>query len=107
MGRLGFPVPQGVWVPRQKVRTQFVIAGETDEDQEKPVDKVLAYTAFYVLLFAAYCAFLPVQTGSAFAYVRDLSPISSMTATDRYSHLRRTDKETVKNMEWSLRGLSD
>ena len=107
MGRLGFPVPQGVWVPKQNVRPQYVIAGETDEDEEKPVDKVLAFTAFYVLLFASYCAFLPVQTGSAFAYVRELSPISSMTAQDRYSHLRRTDKPVVKDMEWSLRGLSD
>ena len=107
MGKLGFPVPQGVWVHKHKQRPQFVIAGESDSLQERTLDKVLAYSSFYVMLFAAFCAFLPAQTGTAFAYVKDLNPLPAISSPTHDNLLRRVDKNTSNHANWQLRSTSE
>ncbi|MGI9401713.1 MAG: hypothetical protein ACR2O0_10700 [Rhizobiaceae bacterium] len=101
MGRLGFPVQQGVWVRKPKIKPEFVIVDGMDPKQESTLDKFLAYTSFYVLLFAAFCAFLPAQTGTAFAYVKELSP---MATPKRDYLLRHAGTEAAGKPRWQLRG---
>lgn len=107
MGRLGFPVSQGDWVHKQNNHSELVIADETDPKQERTLDRVLAYTSFYVLLFAAFCAFLPAQTGTAFAYVKELNPIPALGTTNHDKLLRRPDNSSAAHENWQLRGSDD
>ena len=78
MGNLGYHVSEGEWIvtekPVEKPATQQYVfqVAEQSENIESPFDKSLAYLSYYVMVFTAFCAFIPLQTASAMAMAHDL-----------------------------------
>jgi hypothetical protein len=91
MESLVLNVSPGNWIANLKSSpgVEMVVAGEVKPDSIP--ERILAYLSFYVLIFTAFCVFLPVPTGNALASVRQLDILAV------------TKPPVLKKGDWGLR----
>ncbi len=87
MGKFGIPISAGDWSPSADtaIRAPALtapaapvvhVANLVVADYPKPqrsIDRALAWMSYFVLVFAAFCVFLPAQTQQAAAAVNSLT----------------------------------
>ena len=123
MGRLEFIVREGKWVTAKDARENRSRFGSDlvfrvhDPDAARharraPVDRLLAWSSYYVLVYVSACIFLPAQTAQAFEVLGSTIsrttgiPVERLPETLTPPSALLSPREFAVD-EWLLRGSPD
>lgn len=109
MGRLGLELSNKTWLsnPNKPVTEKLSlrdlpIVVEEEVVEDSAVDSVIAYVSYYILVFVAFCAFMPSETAYAVGYTK-YTIYHTVTGKIRQSVPAKPPAMDGLELDWDLR----
>lgn len=109
MGRLGLELSKSTWLsnpknqaPKKLSLKDVPMVVEEGVEEDSAVDSIIAYVSYYVLVFVAFCAFMPAQTAYAVGYTKYAI---IHTVTENIGNSSSMDHQATEEIKvnWELR----
>ena len=113
MGRLGLELSNTTWLSNaeepKKPEVSFrdiPMKVAVEEKEDSIADKIMAYSAYYTMVFVASCVFLPVQTSFVFAATANVFSNKALHSQYEKSQPAENVSDLIvfKSSKWDLRG---